>query len=159
MKQEETKKRKPWVFYLFDKINFKQKGPLFFEECPSSEEILKMEKFNIVFYYNRIKSHWVIPQYFSDLRLLNAQHKLYSTLCKSEIIRILSPIVKELLLIQRDSQNTKETEVIKEMRKYEEIPKFPGGGYSTDWKSQKAEQLAISIKRLKRIYGSNTKVK
>ena len=157
MKQEETKKRKPWVFYLFDKINFRQKGPLFFEECPNLEEIANMEKFNIVFYYNRLKSQWVIPQYFSDIRLLTAQNKLYSNLCKSEIMRILLPLAKQLLLIQ----NTKKNHVEKVCKRNlgEELPKFPAGGYSTDWKYQKAQQLAISIKKLKKTYEPSKKTR
>lgn len=157
MKQEEVKKRKPWVFYLFDKINFKQKGPLFFDECPNSDEIAKMEKYNIVFYYNRLKPQWVIPQYFSDKRLLLAQNKLYRDLCKSETLRILLPLAKQLLMIQ----NTKKTKVQTSCKRPlgEELPKFPGGGYSTDWRKFKTKQLAISINRLKDKYEPRTKTK
>lgn len=157
MKQEEKRKRKPWVFYLFDKINFRQKGPLFFEECPNSDEISKMEKYNIVFYYNRLKSQWVIPQYFSDKRLLLAQSQLYSTLSKNEIIRILLPLAKELILIQNIKISRAKNTCKRSLG--ETLPKFPCGGYSTDWKVQKSKQLIISLNKLRKKYEQKSKTK
>ena len=146
--------KKPWVFYLFDKISLKKKGPLFFVNEPSQEEIAKMEKFNIVIYYNRNKNYWVKTQYFSDIRLKLAQDKLFSELCDYEVMRIFTPLIKELTLLQQKSV-TKYQKIKCKRKLGEELPKYKAGGYSTDWFKQKKQQINISINRLKQKYESS----